>query len=403
LDRLWGRVDKRALLVTALCIVVWRLLYQFPVPDVTPLAIKTRLELYSGAGFFAAIGPNSIPFGSFSIGAEGIGPYIEALVIMTLVAALSRRVREIVRDPAGWLRVKRWTRALGMTLALGQAYGFTVLFQNTNPASLGALDWSSRLAVCLALAGGTATMILLADAMDEFGLGFGHGAVIFYALGYVGSGVHGIAGYLANTPSVEALYRPLVLWSIFTIGVTAAAVALLLAVRRLPSERGAVVEIRLLTSGVLRPPQFAFSVLFIPTIVANYYVSTNAYAAQWFVANWAPYGPSFWLDATYQFLEAGLVFLFALLVTMWDYTLVPVPPRTTWHALRLAIVGGFAFALLVVGAPLAERSITSALGVVIATSGSSVMLVVAVVVSTVRWLEGNKTRVPLTASPAGLV
>jgi preprotein translocase subunit SecY len=402
-------IDRRALVVTALCLVAWRLLYQLPVPDVTHLVITNRVELYSGAGFFAAIGPNSLPLGSLSLGAEGIGPYVEALVITALVAVLSRRVRDMVRDPAGWLRVQRWTRALAIALALGQAYGFTVLFQNTNPAALGQLDWSARLLVCLALVGGTALMIFLADTLDEFGLGFGYGAVFFFALGDVGSEFHRIAGYLATTPSVEALYRPLALWAAFTIGVTVATVALLLAVRRIPvgegdgSKRQGVLEIRLITSGVLRPPQFAFAVLFLPTIVANYSVDTSVYNARWFLANWSPYGPSFWLDAVYVVAEAALIVFFALAITAWDFAVVPAPRYTAGHVNRLAIAGAVALALLVVGAPVADHFVTRAAGTVISMSGATVVLVVATVLLTVRALEGHRGQVPLTASPAGLV
>ena len=384
-------------MVTALCVVAWRLLGQIPVSDLTQAFITTRLSSLNGSGFFAAIGPNSIPFSSYSLGTEGIGPYVEALIIVSLVAAFSARVRDMTGDIDGRLSLMRWARALAILLALAQGYGLTVLFQNTSPPAFGPLDWSARLAMCLAVAGGTAFMILLADALDEFGLGFGNGALILFALGPLGTEVHRLADYLASTPSIEALYRPLALWAAFTIGLTVAGVAVLLAVRRV-----ATTEQRMLWSGVLRPPQFTFAVIFLPTIVANYYVSTNSSGMQWFAANWGPYGPSTWLDAAYLIIEAGLVVLFALFVAASDERLMPLPSNVGRHVARLALIGGVFLALAVIAAPVADHLLTRAAGTLIPMSGAEVLLVVAMVLITVRLIEGHRTVVPYTRSPSGL-
>jgi preprotein translocase subunit SecY len=391
-------VDKRALVVTAACLVIWRLLEQIPVSDVAPTFITTRLlNLSSGPGFFAAIGPNSLPFASWSIGFEGIGPYVEALVVMSVVTALSARLREMAGDPDGRASLARWTRVLAMVFALGQAYGLTVLYQSSFPPVFGPLDWSARLAVCLALAGGTALMILLADALDEFGLGFGYGAVIFYALGPLGVEVHRIAGYFAYAPSIEALYWPVAFWAACTVGLTVGGVAVLFAVRRV-----AGTELRVLTSGVLRPPQFALAVLFVPTIVGNYYSTTYPAAVAWFTYNWGPYGPRLWLDAAYLLVYAGLVILFALFVVAIDDRLVPVPSHLRPHLIRLAVLSGLFLALAVIGVPVAYHLLTQRSGLPISVSGIDVLLVVAVILFVVRAIEGYRPVVPFTASPSGL-
>jgi preprotein translocase subunit SecY len=406
--RLWRLIDRRALVITALCLVVWRLLDQIPVSDVTHVFITARLQNLGGLGFFAAIGPNSIPLSAYSIGAEGIGPYVEAMVLMSLAPVLSKRVRDMFGRPDGRRRIARWIRALAFLLAAGQAYGLTVLYQNTNPAAFAPLDWSARLAVCLALAGGTAVTILLADAIDEFGLGFGYGALILYVLGYVSTEMHRIVGDLASAPSAEAMLRPLALWAAFTIGVTVAGVAVLRAVRHIPApreegaKRPAPIELRLVMSGVLRPPQFAFAVLFLPVLTANYFLQSHAYAVQWFVANWGPYGPSRWLDAAYLILEASCIVFFAVVVAAIDLMYVPAPAIARGHATRLAVIGGAALALLVVAAPLAYHLLTQTAGTVISFSGFDIVLVVAVVLMTVRAIEGHKTQVPFTVSPSGL-
>jgi len=393
--RLWGLVDKRALVVTVLCLAAWRLLGQIPLSDVSHAFIAARLQSLSGPGFFAAIGPNSIPFRSYSVIAMGLTPYITALVTMNLLMVVSANIRGMAAHPGGRFRLTRWTRGIALLFAMGQAYGYTVLFQNTTPAVLGELDWSARLAMCIELTGGTAILILLADVLDEHGLGFGYGAVILYAIASVGTEVHRIGAYIAYAPSVEALYLPLAWWAAFTIGITAASVGILLAVRR----RGAF-EVSVLRSGVLRPPQIVFGVMFLPTLVANYTYPVNS-SMEWLRSNWSPYGGSPWVDGAYLLVEGILIVLFAVFVAAVDNWIAPVPSDLTSHLVRLAAIGGLFLAVAVTAAPELEYLLTRA-GTVISVSGFDVVLVVAMSLLVVRAIEGYRPTVPYTASPSGL-
>lgn len=396
--RLLSLVNTRSLMVTAVCLVVWRLLEQIPVGDVTRAFITTRLyNLSNGPGFFVAIGPNSLPFASLSIGSIGIAPYIGALILMSVATAVSARLSDMARDPGGRVSLARWTRALGILLALGQAYGFSMLYQNTSPAAFGPLDWSARLAVCLTLAGGTSLVILLADALDDFGLGFGYGAVMLYALASLGSEVHRIAAYFASAPSAEALYKPMAVWTAFTLGTTVAGVAALLAVRRIEGT-----ELRVLMSGVLRPPEVAVAVVIFPTLVANSYYASFPTLAQSIWEFWQPYGPNLWLDVVYVLLHGGLVVVFAVFFVFVDGRVAPFPSRLRAHVTRLAVIGGLFLAFAVIAVPVANHFLTRAAGQSISISGADVLLVVAVILFAVRSIEGYRPVVPFTASPSGL-
>ncbi|TME52962.1 MAG: hypothetical protein E6I53_04380 [Chloroflexi bacterium] len=395
--RLWGLIDRRALVVTAACLVMWRVLDQIPLSDVTHTFITARLSSLSiGPEFFAAIGPNSLPFASWSIGYEGIAPYVEALVLMSVLTAVSARLQAMAAHPDGRQILARWTRVIALLLALGQAYGLTVLYQFGNPPVFGPLDWSARLAVCLALAGGTAITILLADALDDFGLGFGYGAVILFALAPLGFEVHRLAGYFASTPSIDALYRPVALWASFTIGMIAAGVAALLAVRRV-----AGTELRLLMPGVLRPTQFAAALLSIPVWAANNSY-TNFPAAQWIYDNWRSYGRNGLPNVGYLLIYAGLLVGFALFVVVLDDRLKPMPSRLRPHALRLGVISGLVLAFAVIAVPVVDRFLTRASGFEIPITGADLLLLVAVILFAVRAIEGHRPNVPLTASPSGL-
>jgi preprotein translocase subunit SecY len=402
LDRLWRRIDPGALAVTAGCLVLWRLLNQIPVTDLTHGLVMYRLQGLNPSGFLGLIGAASVPLGGYSIGAIGIGPYVEALIIFSLARAVSARLRA--------MRLERWTRAIGLLLCLGQSYGWTLLMQSTGTLNAG-IDWSARLAVCLELTAGTALMILLADVLDERGLGFGNGAVIFYALGPLATEVHRLADYLP-TLQIEGFYRPVVVWAVFTVGVTVATVGLLLASRLVPPppetksrRKPAPTQLRFLMSGVLRPPVFTFAVMVVPTTVANYYARTNPAAVQWFTANWSPYGSSVWLDVAYLLLEAVLIVFFAYFVVAYDWTPVQVPAHLRDNAIRLGVLGGLCLAALVVAAPVANHLLAEQAGYfgkTIPMSGADVVLVVAVILTTVRIIEGHLPIIPFTASPSRL-
>src|SRR4029077_15613025 len=126
----------------------------------------------------------------------------------TLVRAISQRIDSLTRHDEGRLRLQRWIRALAIALALGQAYGWTQLAQSEG-ALPGDIDWSARLIVCLELTAGTAIIILLASAIDEFGLGFGNAAPLIYAFEPVATEFHRLADLFASYPSTEALYKPI--------------------------------------------------------------------------------------------------------------------------------------------------------------------------------------------------
>lgn len=255
--------------------------------------------------------------------------------------------------------------------------------------------------VCLQLTGGSVVAIMLADAIDEWGLGFGYGAWILYALGYIATEVHRLAGYLASTPSGEALYRPLFIWAVATVGVVAAGVAVLLAVRRL-AINGSEVDIRLMTPGVFRPAQFALAVMFIPSIFANYYVATNPNAGHWLSANWALFGGNVWLDAVYGVVEAAVIVLFALFATTVDYLTVPTPTAAVQYWTRLAVLGGAFLALATVGVRVVVHFLTPWPETPIPVSGFDVVFVTAVILAVVRAIDGFRATPPYTVTPLGV-
>jgi preprotein translocase subunit SecY len=379
-------------------LVTWRALEQIPVAGLNPSVINQLLQTTNATNLIYAIA-SGMPLARFSIVAMGIGPYIDALIIVSIASICSHRLRTMRENPDGRLRLQRWTRALAVALSMGQAYGWTVLMQTpTFPPAMGPMDWFSRLAIILQLTGGTMILVLLADTLDELGLGFGNGAVLIYAVGPVAGEVHRLAYLFASTPSVEALYRPFAIWVGFSIAVVVATVAVMRAVRRVPGVEGnderltKRVELKLLLSGILRPPVFANAILFAPVIVANYYIVANPGVARWIYDVATPYGSNPWTDGLYVAIDACLMIGFAFFVVFGDFGLGATPKELMTHIYRLTFIGGIFLAVTVVALPVLEWNASRFAGTAIPLSGFDAVLVVAMILAIVGALERSGKR-----------
>jgi preprotein translocase subunit SecY len=384
-------VGWRRLVVTGLCLVAWRALEQIPVSSLNLSVIKLRVYGLEPSTFLHAIG-SATPLAGYSIAAMGLQPYVYALMVITLIRVISARVRTIARRPDGMQRLRLWTRALTILLGMGQAYGWTVLYEVNNV--LPPMDWSARLVIILELTGATMVLIFLGDVMDDFGLGFGNGAILIYALGAVAGEVHRMAALAASSPSLEALDGPLGVWVIFSIGVVAATAAVLLAVRRIApidgkkSRARKPVELRILLSGVLRPPLFATAVLFAPVIFGNYFAPSSPGAVAWIANHLTAFGANPWTDAAYTLIDACLVLGFTYFVVASDFSDAPRELRRSIN--RLTFIGGTFLSLTVVVLPVLEWNVSIAAGHGIGMSGFDIVLVTTMVIFIVRSLEQSR-------------
>jgi preprotein translocase subunit SecY len=404
--RLLSLAGWRRLLVTGLCLVVWRALDQIAVPGLNPVVISQLQG--SSTSLLQAIG-SSTPLASNSVGALGIQPYVLAIILMTIARLVSGQVRVLETTPEGRQSLFVWTRSLAVVLAAGPAYGYTMLMQNTNPPALPDLDWSARLFIMLAMVGGTVILIFLADVLDQLGLGFGNGAFLIYALGPVASEAHRLAVFLATLPPQKALYLPFAIWIAFSVIAVVATVGAILAIRRVPppgeehTSEWEPVDLRLLMSGVLRPPLFATAVLFVPTLVLNYYSGANPGLVDRLTHDvLTPFGSNPWTDAAFVATNAGLVVAMAFFVVAADTAYRPTRPDLIPHVNRLVFIGGVLLATITVVLPVLEWNASLRAGQGFGMSGLDTALVAVIVLSIVIVLERTgrrQTGPPILAGP----
>lgn len=388
MERLLSIVGWRRILVTMLCLVVWSLVYQTPLIglDLNRLGALVAAQTRTGSAV-AALG-SSEPFAQYSVGALGVTPYVDAIVIMTFATLVSPRLRVMRWSAKGIGRYRLWTRAIAIGLAGILAYGRVGFFVSGGllPEGIPTFPW---FVIAAEITAGTAVLIAVADVMDEYGLGLGFGPLWLYALGPVAFEAHRIAAWIDTAPSLEALYMPLLVWTaasiaIATLTVAAAGAYRLVATSREGDDNGSsrTYSIAFLTSGVLRPVIMAYALVDLPVAVAYVFNRSNPGLANLILSSWLPAGPNPWWSAGYLATAAICIVVTTYMVVFADSRFELAEP-VAHHLWRLTMLCGLFLVLAVVLAPELEMLGTSLAGRALPLSGFDAVLVVALVFSAV--------------------
>ena len=307
MERLARRIGWRRLAVTAVCLGAWQGMGEIALAPVQPSGVF---------GLIASSGP------AYSVIAMGVAPYINAVILFTVLRAISKTVRTLSDDEVGRRRLERWIRALTVVLAAGQAYGLTELF--ASDAWIPHISSLQRFTFVAELTAGTVVLVLLGDVIDEHGLGCGFGVYVIYFAGFLPRQIALIQDYVrvVSANPGRATYVPLELWLALMIALTVASVALL-AARRVVSvhrkRRSAELRLPVLMSGVLRPALLANAVMALPILLVPYFSASRPEIAAWLELNWTAYGPSLLGDALYTAGYAGVVLGMACFVVAVDF------------------------------------------------------------------------------------
>ncbi len=414
---------RNKLLFTAGILVGFRVFANITIPGASATALQQLfsnnqllglLDLFSGGGL-----------SNFSVVAMGLNPYINASIIMQLMTVVSERINEMQKEgEQGRRRFTRYTRVLAVFLAAAQAYGFTVLFQSTNPAILPlSMDWFQRTTIIISLTAGTIMLMWFGELITEHGIGNGISLLIF--AGIIGRGPKTlIATIQGQTGGGLASFLPIIVFAVIALVVTAMIVEFQQAVRKIPIQsaqkvsggrtvqgRASFLPIRVNTAGVI-PIIFAISIMFFPSIIANFLSSappdTWYYkAATWTRSNFVPNGPNLQVSILYNVLYFLFVFGFTYFYTSIQFKVEDVAqtlqrtssfipgirpgPQTARYLnyvlYRITFFAGIFLGLITVVLPIATSKITSISSQQLYLGGTAILIVVGVALDTMRQLE----------------
>jgi preprotein translocase subunit SecY len=235
------------------------------------------LNLFSGGAF-----------GSFSIFALGIMPYITASIIMQVLGVVIPKLEQLQQEGAvGQRKITQYTRYMAIAIALLQATGLTFIFgQGRGSAFFGAAQavpnvkllpdgmWPRGYLVILTLVAGTALLMWVGELIGQRGIGNGMSMLIF-------------ASVVADLPFSYYSILQSRKWFVFallvalSIGIVLAVVRVELAQRRIPVQfakrvvgrkmfggNSTYIPLKVNQAGVV-PIIFASSVLLLPVLLSN--------------------------------------------------------------------------------------------------------------------------------------
>ena len=412
---------RRKILFTLGLFLVFRILAHIAVPGADKAALDRLfnsnaflglLDLFSGGGL-----------STFSIIAMGVNPYINASIIMQLMTVVSSRMKELSKEGEfGRRKITRWTRWLTVALGLLQAWGLTLVF--SRQGVLTNLNWSGIVEIMVTLTAGTVMLMWFGELITEYGIGNGVSLIIF--AGIIGRGPQGVAAVFAAKSAGGGLadYVPFIIFGLIALVMTAVIIEVQQAVRKIPIQsaqrtvglkqvqsRASFLPLRVNHAGVI-PIIFAISVMFLPTIVANYFTGappdTWYYkAAAWVRGNFAPDTANLPMAITYNALYFAFTFGFTYFYTAITFDVNEVadnlkryssfipgirPGRPTADYLaavmnRVTFAGATFLGFITVILPIATAKISGISHQQMYLGGTAILIVVGVALDTMKQLQ----------------
>ncbi len=175
--RIWQARDiRKKLLITAVILIVFRLITHIPVSGVNREALKA---IFDGSQLLSLLNVFSGgTLSNFSIMALGLNPYINASIVLQLLTFVIPSLEELTKEGEfGQEKINQYTRMLTVPLAVVQSFGMYVILSRQGILSV--LDPIALAALVVTMTAGTMFAVWLGELITEYGLGNGVSFLIF--------------------------------------------------------------------------------------------------------------------------------------------------------------------------------------------------------------------------------
>lgn len=177
LRQAWATPElRRKLLITAGLLLIYRLLAHIPVAGIDRTALG---KLFSGNQLLGLLDIFSGgTLANFSLIALGLGPYINASIIMQLLSVIFPKLEEMQKEgEAGREQINQYTRLLTVPIGLLQGLGMYALLKSQSV--IGNLNPLLLVALLITMVAGTILAVWIGELITEFGIGQGTSLMIF--------------------------------------------------------------------------------------------------------------------------------------------------------------------------------------------------------------------------------
>ena len=283
---------RNKIFITIALLFVYRLGCYVPVPGIESFK---NLDKYTFLQIMSAVSGGALSYGTFF--AMGIGPYINASIIIQLLSvgipALERLSKQ---GEEGRRKINTYTRILTLILAIAQAIGILVAFQDSvNTTKIfntygnsQFLDFLSYAFLVIVYTAGAALTMWLGERITDYGVSNGISLLIFAGmLSTTGTVIINMIGQIANPDTAMSATWSLVGFLVAAIVMFGAIVAVNGAERKIPVQYAKQVKgrkmyggqsthipIKVNASGVM-PLIFAFAILSFPDLIINLFGVTK--------------------------------------------------------------------------------------------------------------------------------
>ncbi len=280
----FGEIRNRLLFLVG-GMVVYRIGTFIPVPGIDPQAVARFFNDQSNTILGMANMFSGGALQRLSLFAMGVMPYISASIIIQMMSMVVPTLMEYRKEgQAGQRKLTDITRWSTVVLAVFQSFAAAVALQNNHMVLVGGWEW--LMTATLTMTTGTLFLMWLGEQITERGVGNGISMLI---LAGIVAGLPTAVGNTAESVSNGEMSGPFALLLLFiVIGVTTFVVFMERAQRRIPvnyakrqvgrrvyAGQSSHLPFKINMSGVI-PPIFASSLLLFPATVANFAGSSTS-------------------------------------------------------------------------------------------------------------------------------
>ena len=323
---------RRKVYMMLLLLLVFRIGCFIPVPGLTRSTFESAI---SGNDFLTLM--SSITGGALAQGtlfALGIGPYINASIIMQLLSvgipALERLSKQ---GEEGRKKIAQITRYVTILLAVIQSVGIIVSFANSSGAIQTSLffgqDWVAGIFMTMVYTAGALIVMWLGERITDYGVGNGQSMIIF--VGIIATAGQAILAKFTNLfvdGNVDVIWE-LVAFALVCVVIFFAIVYVDLSERKVPVQyakqikgrkmyggQSSNIPIRIAGGGVM-PLIFSFSILSFPQMLTSMFWPDSDFAT--WLNDWMSASATGWGSVVYSLVLCLLIFAFAFFYAQMQF------------------------------------------------------------------------------------
>jgi len=270
---------RSKLLITALIFAIYRFLAHVPVPGVDLARLQDFFSQNQLLGLLDIFSGGTLA--NFSVLALGLGPYINASIILQLLTVAIPSLEELSKEgESGQEQINQYTRFLTVPLSVVQSIGVIAILKSQ--AIIHDQQPLQLATMIITMMAGTMLVMWLGELLSQYGIGNGISLIIF--AGIVASLPVTLLKTVATTTSTQ--FSSMVIFAVLAVIVVAAVVAVNEAVRKVPIHYAKRIQgprlyggqtnylpLKLNNAGMI-PIIFAISLVLLPSLIGRALTAT---------------------------------------------------------------------------------------------------------------------------------